>query len=68
MASASFFVNVYHFALTGGARKASGLKYPIPYATVEQAAKDPAAHRFNCCQVRHLLFPPEPGLSKPAYN
>lgn len=56
MASASFFVNLYHFALTGKARKASGLKYPISYATVEQAAKDPAAHKFNCCQRAHSNF------------
>lgn len=71
MASASFFVNLYHFALTGKARKASGLKYPIPYATVEQAAKDPAAHKFNCCQVRDPLLPlgpPAPGrLAPPEY-
>lgn len=29
-------------------RKASGLKYPIAYATPEQADKDPNAYLFNC--------------------
>lgn len=34
--------------LTGGRRKAAGIKYPIAYATVEQADKDPKAYAFNC--------------------
>ncbi|KAH8194915.1 hypothetical protein TruAng_010918 [Truncatella angustata] len=56
VASASFFVNTYHFFLSASARKGSGLKYPIPYATEEQAAKSPAAFKFNCAQRAHGNF------------
>jgi glutathione S-transferase len=56
VASASFFVNTYHFFLTAKARSGSGLKYPIPYATEEQAAKSPAAFKFNCAQRAHGNF------------
>ncbi|KAK7967354.1 glutathione S-transferase [Apiospora aurea] len=55
-ASSSFFVNLLHFFLSAKARKASGLKYPIPYATEEQAAKDPKAYAFNCAQRAHGNF------------
>lgn len=53
VASASFFLNTYHFMLTAKARGASGIKYPTPYATVEQAEKDPKAFKFNCAQRAH---------------
>ncbi|KAI1849494.1 hypothetical protein JX265_012745 [Neoarthrinium moseri] len=56
VASASFFVNTYHFVLSARARTGSGLKYPIPYATEEQAAKDPKAFKFNCAQRAHGNF------------
>ncbi|KAK6833776.1 glutathione S-transferase [Apiospora arundinis] len=55
-ASSSFLVNVLHFVLSAKARKASGLKYPIPYASEEQAAKDPKAYAFNCAQRAHSNF------------
>jgi glutathione S-transferase len=56
VASTSFFVNLYHSTLTSLARRDSGLKYPIPYATEEQAAKSPAAFKFNCAQRAHGNF------------
>ncbi|ORY71546.1 uncharacterized protein BCR38DRAFT_454049 [Pseudomassariella vexata] len=56
VASASLFVNTYHFVLSGKARTASGLRYPIPYAAAEHAAKDPAAYKFNCVQRAHGNF------------
>ncbi|KAI4598980.1 hypothetical protein KJ359_002395 [Pestalotiopsis sp. 9143b] len=56
VASLSFFVNSYHTTLSVLARKDSGLKYPIPYATEEQAAKSPAAFKFNCAQRAHGNF------------
>ncbi|KAK8101165.1 uncharacterized protein PG998_007429 [Apiospora kogelbergensis] len=56
VASGSFLVNVLHFFLSANARRASGLKYPIPYATEEQAAKDPKAYTFNCAQRAHGNF------------
>jgi len=56
VATSAFFVNSYHAILTGGARRKSGLKYPISYATEEQAAKDPAAATFNCAQRAHSNF------------
>jgi glutathione S-transferase len=34
--------------LTSKARKASGLKYPIPYASNELAEKNELAYKFNC--------------------
>jgi len=40
-ASSTFILNMVHQFLTGGARKASGIKYPTTYATDELAAKDP---------------------------
>ncbi|KAK7935082.1 glutathione S-transferase [Apiospora marii] len=55
-ASSSLLVNVLHFILSAKARKASGLKYPIPYASEEQAAKDPKAYSFNCAQRAHGNF------------
>ncbi|KAK7963841.1 glutathione S-transferase [Apiospora saccharicola] len=55
-ASSSLLVNVLHFFLSAKARRASGLKYPIPYASEEQAAKDPKAYSFNCAQRAHGNF------------
>jgi glutathione S-transferase len=48
VASSTFFVNSFHVVLTSKFRKASGLQYPIAYATAEQADKDPKAYLFNC--------------------
>jgi glutathione S-transferase len=64
-ASGSFIVNYLHFILTARFRKASGLLYPIPYATEEQAKKDPNAFKFNCgtWHTRHRVQRhPEPLL------
>lgn len=57
VASSSFFVNTYHVFLTSAARKRSGLKYPIPYASTELAEKDPNAYQFNCGMLTSLLLP-----------
>ncbi|KAI1654889.1 membrane-associated proteins in eicosanoid and glutathione metabolism [Daldinia decipiens] len=56
VAASSFFINTLHFVLSGKARRESGLAYPIPYATQEQAAKDPKAYKFNCAQRAHSNF------------
>ncbi|KAI0377408.1 membrane-associated proteins in eicosanoid and glutathione metabolism [Hypomontagnella monticulosa] len=56
VAASSLFVNTFHFFLTARARAASGLKYPIPYASQEQAAKDPKAYAFNCAQRAHSNY------------
>ncbi|KAF7558963.1 hypothetical protein G7046_g5197 [Stylonectria norvegica] len=55
-ATSTFFVNTLHQYLTSKYRKASGLKYPIPYASNEDAAKDPKAYQFNCAQRAHGNF------------
>lgn len=55
-ASSTFILNMVHQFLTGGARKASGIKYPTTYATDELAAKDPKAYKFNCAQRAHANF------------
>ncbi len=47
-ATSTFFVNSFHGLLTGRKRKAAAIKYPITYATTEQADKDPKAYAFNC--------------------
>ncbi|KAI0491259.1 membrane-associated proteins in eicosanoid and glutathione metabolism [Xylaria cf. heliscus] len=56
VATSTIFINTYHKLLTSAARKASGLKYPIPYATQEQADKDPKAYKFNLAQRAHGNF------------
>ncbi|KAJ2901311.1 MAPEG family protein [Zalerion maritima] len=56
VACSSFFVNTYHVLLTSKFRKASGLVYPAPYASNEQAEKDPKAYAFNCAQRAHSNF------------
>ncbi|GKT66659.1 MAPEG family protein [Colletotrichum tofieldiae] len=48
VAASTFFINTTHVLLTSKYRKASGLVYPAPYASNEQAAKDPKAYQFNC--------------------
>ena len=48
VATSTFFLNSYYSIVDTMHRKASGLKYPIAYASVEQADKDPAAFLFNC--------------------
>ncbi|KXJ92832.1 hypothetical protein Micbo1qcDRAFT_160661 [Microdochium bolleyi] len=55
-ATSSLFINVMHFVLTGDARKRAKIPYPNAYATAEQAAKDPAAYRFNCAQRAHANY------------
>jgi glutathione S-transferase len=47
-AASTYFANFYHIILTSSARKASGVAYPAPYASNEQAEKDPKAFAFNC--------------------
>lgn len=54
-AAGSFFVNTLHASLTSKARKASGIKYPIAYASNEVADKDPKAYAFNCGEFGLLL-------------
>ncbi|RYC54250.1 hypothetical protein CHU98_g11964 [Xylaria longipes] len=56
VATSTLFINTYHKLLSSVARKASGLKYPIPYATQEQADKDPKAFKFNLAQRAHANF------------
>ncbi|KAF5656509.1 glutathione s-transferase [Fusarium heterosporum] len=55
-ATSTFFVNTLHVVLTSKARKASGLKYPIPYASNDLAEKDAEAFKFNCAQRAHANF------------
>ncbi|KAM5356373.1 hypothetical protein ACJ41O_003019 [Fusarium nematophilum] len=55
-ATSTFFINSLHVVLTSSARKASGLKYPIPYASNDLAEKDHKAYRFNCAQRSHANF------------
>ncbi|RGP72835.1 glutathione s-transferase [Fusarium longipes] len=55
-ATSTFFINTLHAGLTSKARKRSGLKYPIPYASNELAEKDPEAYKFNCSQRAHANF------------
>ncbi|KAI0169446.1 membrane-associated proteins in eicosanoid and glutathione metabolism [Hypoxylon sp. FL1284] len=55
-AVSSLLVHTYHFFLTVRARKASGIAYPISYATQEQADKDPNAYLFNCAQRAHANY------------
>ncbi|KAI0140561.1 membrane-associated proteins in eicosanoid and glutathione metabolism [Xylariaceae sp. FL1272] len=56
VATSTIFVNSLHKVLTSAARKASGIKYPTPYATQEQADKDPKAYKFNLAQRAHGNF------------
>ncbi|WAO95025.1 Hypothetical protein NCS54_01263200 [Fusarium falciforme] len=55
-ATSTFFINSLHVVLTSKARKASGLKYPIPYASNELAEKNDLAYKFNCAQRSHANF------------
>ncbi|KAK4156317.1 hypothetical protein C8A00DRAFT_12719 [Chaetomidium leptoderma] len=55
-ATSTFFVNTLHGLLTSRHRKAAGVKYPITYATAEQADKDPKVYKFNCAQRAHANF------------
>ncbi|KAH7152984.1 hypothetical protein EDB81DRAFT_790195 [Dactylonectria macrodidyma] len=56
VATSTFFINTLHVQLTSKYRKASGLKYPIAYASNELAEKDPKAYQFNCAQRAHSNF------------
>ncbi|SPQ21966.1 2d8cfbfd-1880-43b3-9397-ebc67a6ab6d3 [Thermothielavioides terrestris] len=55
-ASSTFIVSFFHSALTSRKRRAAGIKYPITYASPEQAEKDPKAFAFNCAQRAHANF------------
>ncbi|KAK4242501.1 hypothetical protein C8A03DRAFT_40156 [Achaetomium macrosporum] len=55
-ASSTFFVNIFHAALTSTRRRAANIKYPTTYASAEQAEKDPKAYAFNCAQRAHANF------------
>ncbi|OAA64540.1 microsomal glutathione s-transferase [Niveomyces insectorum RCEF 264] len=55
-ATAACFVNAYHGILTGAARRAAKVPYPVAYATAEAAEKDPAVFKFNCAQKVHSNF------------
>ncbi|KAF6813406.1 MAPEG family protein [Colletotrichum plurivorum] len=56
VAASTFFINTTHVLLTSKYRKASGLVYPAPYASNEQAEKDRKAYLFNCAQRAHANF------------
>ncbi|KAI1822827.1 membrane-associated proteins in eicosanoid and glutathione metabolism [Xylaria intraflava] len=56
VATSTVFVNTYHKIVVSGARKQSGIKYPTPYATQEQADRDPKALKFNLAQRAHGNF------------
>ncbi|KAI1266735.1 membrane-associated proteins in eicosanoid and glutathione metabolism [Xylariaceae sp. FL1019] len=56
VATSTIFVNSLHKILTSKARNAAGIKYPTPYATQEQADKDPRAYTFNLAQRAHGNF------------
>jgi glutathione S-transferase len=55
-AASTPIVNIVHAFLTSSSRKAAGIKYPISYASAEQADKDPRAFTFNCAQRAHANF------------
>lgn len=61
VAASTFFINTTHVLLTSKFRKASGLKYPVPYASNEQAQKDTKAYMFNCGSS----FLPNPSPAQP---
>ncbi|KAH0441603.1 hypothetical protein CcaCcLH18_01863 [Colletotrichum camelliae] len=56
VAASTFFINTTHALLTSKFRKASGLVYPVPYASNEAAEKDRKAYMFNCAQRAHANF------------
>ncbi|KAK4058664.1 hypothetical protein OIO90_000108 [Microbotryomycetes sp. JL221] len=39
--------------VVSAARKKAGVKYPAPYASNEEAERNPDAKRFNCAQRAH---------------
>ncbi|EWG47160.1 glutathione S-transferase [Fusarium verticillioides 7600] len=55
-ATSTFFINTLHALLTSKARKRSGIKYPVAYASNELAEKDAEAFKFNCAQRSHANF------------
>lgn len=61
VASSTFITNAVHGLFTSARRRAAGIPYPNPYATAEQAAKDPKAHAFNC-GMSILPSPPPPPI------
>ncbi|KAF4968562.1 hypothetical protein FZEAL_10370 [Fusarium zealandicum] len=55
-AASTFFINTLHGVLTSKARKTSGIKYPVAYASNDVAEKDSKAFLFNCAQRSHANF------------
>lgn len=53
VATGTLYLNIWQGLLSGQARKAAGIKYPIYMAESSVADKDPKAFRFNCCQRAH---------------
>ncbi|KAI0425202.1 hypothetical protein F5Y09DRAFT_111119 [Xylaria sp. FL1042] len=56
VAASSMFINSTHKTLSSMARKASGIPYPISYATKEETEKNPKAYKFNLAQRAHANF------------
>ncbi|KAI1420487.1 membrane-associated proteins in eicosanoid and glutathione metabolism [Xylaria sp. FL1777] len=56
VATSSIFINTVHKTLTSMKRKASGIPYPISYATKEEVEKNPKAYNFNLAQRAHTNF------------
>ncbi|KAI0200985.1 MAPEG family protein [Astrocystis sublimbata] len=56
IATSTLFINTYHKLTVSIARGKAGIAYPTPYATAEQAAKDPACMKFNLTQRAHGNF------------
>ncbi|KAI1929105.1 hypothetical protein LOZ58_001282 [Ophidiomyces ophidiicola] len=50
------FLAFAHGFITTGCRKRAGVQYPHAYATPEQCAKNPDAHKFNCAQRAHANY------------
>ena len=45
-----------HTIMTGSARKAANVPYPLTYAPEDIAVKGSAAYKFNCTQRAHANF------------
>ncbi|KAI1349508.1 hypothetical protein F5Y01DRAFT_288889 [Xylaria sp. FL0043] len=56
VAASTMFINTTHKTISSMARKASGIPYPISYATKEEAEKNPKAYKFNLAQRAHANF------------
>ncbi|EGX92588.1 microsomal glutathione S-transferase 3, putative [Cordyceps militaris CM01] len=56
VATTTFFLNTFHMMRTSKFRKLAKVPYPAPYASEEEAAKNPSASKFNCAQRAHANF------------